>query len=361
MSQQRIPQLDGLRGIAILLVIFDHYIPPLFTAPLGSATAYLLKFLVYLGGEGVDLFFSLSGFLIANILLANRAASNYFKVFYWRRLLRIFPLYYLLLSIFFTITWCWPQAIDLHGVPWWSYLIHSQNLFMAATRDYGPWALAPTWSLAIEEQFYFLAPLLIYMVRPAVLRPLLIMLMLSGLALRLAVYAFLDQPDVFSYLLLPTHADSMLLGVWCAVLLDRKHVLRFCHPIVACVLICTGVLLTARQTHLLQPLGFTLCAMGNAMLLLMAVEHKSPALQQITTWAWLRKVGILAYGLYLIHFGMLQVTHYMLGLDIERGERSALATLIAAILSFVLAWILYRSYESPLIKIGHRLSYRQSD
>src|SRR6266446_4286628 len=95
-SSLRVPELDGLRGIAILLVIVWHYAVELFAREPGSTAAYGLAVL-RLSWSGVDLFFVLSGFLIGGILIDNRGARNYFRVFYFRRVCRIVPLYYLCL------------------------------------------------------------------------------------------------------------------------------------------------------------------------------------------------------------------------------------------------------------------------
>ena len=95
----RNPELDGIRGMAILLVLMWHYVAAQVQTEPGSAAAYVLK-LSSLTWAGVDLFFVLSGFLIGRILLENRTAPNYFKAFYTRRACRIFPLYYVMFAAF---------------------------------------------------------------------------------------------------------------------------------------------------------------------------------------------------------------------------------------------------------------------
>src|SRR5206468_10157147 len=141
--QQKIPQLDGIRGVAILVVIIHNSgkFPRLFAN----------------GWMGVDLFFVLSGFLITGILLDTKESEGYFKNFYIRRCLRIWPLYYSLLVLMFVLV---PllRPSEAHIVfekssPWWAYPLFLQNfLIPISTNAAGP--LAITWSLAIEEQFY---------------------------------------------------------------------------------------------------------------------------------------------------------------------------------------------------------------
>lgn len=98
-STRRLPELDGIRALAILLVLYWHFGSNQFTPQLGRYTFYFYR-AGSLCWSGVDLFFVLSGFLLGGILLDNRHAPNLFKVFYIRRFCRIFPLYYLWMGIF---------------------------------------------------------------------------------------------------------------------------------------------------------------------------------------------------------------------------------------------------------------------
>src|ERR1700730_6086504 len=154
--QRRLPQLDGVRGIAILLVMLvntsDKY------------PALHLDHLVGNGWMGVDLFFALSGFLITGILLDTKGSPDYFKNFYARRALRILPLYSsILLLMFVVIPLLRPsdaRTIFERSSPWWAYPLFLQNfLLTVSTLAAGP--LGTTWSLAIEEQFYLVWPLVV--------------------------------------------------------------------------------------------------------------------------------------------------------------------------------------------------------
>jgi peptidoglycan/LPS O-acetylase OafA/YrhL len=161
----RIPELDGIRGTAIALVLFHH----LFIFPLVPGS-FLSRFVIplRLSWTGVDLFFVLSGFLIGGILLDARKAPNYFQVFYSRRFFRILPIYAAMLLII-------PALAMVAGVlhlenyrwlggnplPWYSYWTFTQNFWMARTNVSGLMILVITWSLAIEEQFYLTLPVLI--------------------------------------------------------------------------------------------------------------------------------------------------------------------------------------------------------
>jgi peptidoglycan/LPS O-acetylase OafA/YrhL len=157
----RLPTLDGLRGVAILLVLLSHL-----TLYSEMSTTTLLdrayQRATLAGWVGVDLFFVLSGFLITGILLDLKGSSRFFRTFYARRVLRIFPLYYAFLAIFYIAL---PQLLSskdqvlrlLADQKW--YWLYLQNLQMARDGWPVPKYLAHFWSLAVEEQFYLIWPL----------------------------------------------------------------------------------------------------------------------------------------------------------------------------------------------------------
>jgi|tagenome__1003787_1003787.scaffolds.fasta_scaffold20907093_3 peptidoglycan/LPS O-acetylase OafA/YrhL len=138
LRQERSNLLDAVRGVAILMVVLFHYFP----TPLTN-----------FGWTGVNLFFILSGFLIGGILIDYQASSKYYSTFYARRAFRIVPLYALDVALFAILV-----GLDQ---PLWHYATFIQNFTWSAHGDVGPGWMAPTWSLAIEEQFYLLLPLIV--------------------------------------------------------------------------------------------------------------------------------------------------------------------------------------------------------
>src|SRR5437764_12858768 len=143
-----VPEVDGLRGIAILLVLVHHFGPHVQSPWVQRA--------MHLGWIGVDLFFVISGFLITGILLRTRADQQYYSNFYMRRALRIFPLYYLLLFSVFTLIplveggpYFETAFVAESGSPAW-YLFYLGNVREAITGHEPAYFLAPLWSLSIE-------------------------------------------------------------------------------------------------------------------------------------------------------------------------------------------------------------------
>src|SRR5271170_207550 len=168
-SPGRIPELDGLRGLAILLVVICHYIADAEHSQLGFWWHHFLSALS-VGWSGVDLFFVLSGFLIGGILLDSRNSPRYFRTFYLRRIYRILPIYYTWVALYAAIVavgvYLLPgrmpvAARDLGVVP--VYVLFLQNAFSSPSVFQAQW-LGVTWSLAVEEQFYLFAPPLVRMI-----------------------------------------------------------------------------------------------------------------------------------------------------------------------------------------------------
>jgi peptidoglycan/LPS O-acetylase OafA/YrhL len=242
---KRIPELDGIRGMAIAMVIVWHYFSAPSIAngfPAGSALAYL-QAACRLSWSGVDLFFVLSGFLIGGILLDSRESPNYFRTFYTRRFFRIVPIYAAMLVLTHPLM----QPLDRHQVGrWWICPLFLQNFWMAAKNDWGLWAV--TWSLAVEEQFYLTLPLIIRKVNLQTHVWLISAAIATSPVLRSLIFIFAPHHLLAAFVLMPCRADALLLGVLGAVLvrdLEWKEKLErimpfcsllslFCWPVLCC-------------------------------------------------------------------------------------------------------------------------------
>ena len=220
----RFPALDGIRALAVTMVFFDHYGG-------GSHGGFVLRLLNRIrenGWAGVDLFFVLSGFLITGILFDTRNDSHFFKRFFARRSLRIFPVFYLMCSILLLLTpvlhyrWHWLQLTFL--VYFGNFFAnHDFRLYEVASSTYpGATALiGHLWSLCVEEQFYLLWPLVVWTVRDRV-RLLWIAsgICLLALSLRIAMcFTFPTEAETWIIRTLPFRMDSLLFGAILALLL----------------------------------------------------------------------------------------------------------------------------------------------
>ena len=209
-----IPQFDGLRGLSILAVFAAH---SEFLRALPHA-----HFLEY-GRVGVDLFFVLSGFLITGILLDTRTSPHYFRNFYARRALRIWPLYYIILTIIFVAS---SRLGNSFGRPtgqvWPYFYFYAQNLSSHLPIPYG---LGPTWSLAIEEQFYLTWPLLVFLLRKRFLAITLVCAVLLSLTLRVIAFKS-GAPLKFIHEFTLCRLDSIALGCLAAIWLRSLGMYR---------------------------------------------------------------------------------------------------------------------------------------
>ncbi len=210
-----------MRALAILSVVAWHYLG------IGDGPASTPWRIFMAGRSGVDLFFVLSGYLITGILLANADAPNYFSSFYGRRSFRILPIYGIMLAIYLIGRKLGGSAPILFGgpLPWWSYAIGLQNIWMTIHQNYGAAWLAGTWSLAIEEQFYLIFPLVIYLLPSRMLPRLLIALLVLAPLGRMIAGGFGDRFGY--YVLMPLRADILAIGALIAWL----EFFRLDHPI----------------------------------------------------------------------------------------------------------------------------------
>jgi peptidoglycan/LPS O-acetylase OafA/YrhL len=212
--RSHIPALDGVRGIAVLLVLAHHYGHPV---------------VARIGWVGVDLFFVLSGFLNTGILLDTRDQERFFRTFYARRSLRIFPLYYGLLIVSFVVLPLTPLArqtgiAELEPIQSWLWL-YGSNILLAWRNAWvlrnDVFGFGHLWSLAVEEHFYLVWPAVVYWVAPRQLFVVCIVGMVSALAGRLLWALSLPEHGFACYVLTPFRADSLIAGAIVAVLMRQ--------------------------------------------------------------------------------------------------------------------------------------------
>lgn len=308
--------LDGVRGLAIFLVLLHHFPPLLEPTGLG---AKVIKRVCGLGWVGVDLFFVLSGFLITRILLASRSEkTGYFKRFYMRRTLRIFPLYYA--TILFVV-WVVPLLFTLSGESvallgergrW--LLIYAQNIVIAARGD---WAFSSAqinmnhfWSLAVEEHFYLVWPALVFFSSRRALTRVSVAILVLAPVLRFALVRS-SVGNIAAFVLTPCRIDSMAIGGLLALAETderaRASLARLApYAGIGALALFVPVALRSRSFEPMEPLiatlGFSLLAIASASLLAHLVFSQESRLTAAFQSRPLMTLGKYSYGLYVLHF-----------------------------------------------------------
>ncbi len=364
----RVPELDGVRGLAILLVLIWHYLQGQLVPESGPVFAIAKQALGFTW-SGVDLFFVLSGFLIAGILIDNRDKRGYFKTFYIRRVCRIFPLYYLNLALFTVLgglalyqTPSLARLLQVTPVPEWSYWLFLQNIYMGMYNSFGPEWLAVTWSLAVEEQFYLVLPLVIRYV-PVSRLP----FVLAWFAV-MAVYLRNEAPGFGAYINTPWRADSLMVGALLALLVRRPVFIRFVSSgpgrrVVYSLfgLLLAGALLANLSDQRPFSLTFTYLWLAclYALLILILLLKKQGVLNRIFRNRFLIWLGAISFGVYLIHQPVSGVLHGVFGnrVPVMASWQDAAITLLALCFTLLMAYGSYRYYERWFIRLGHRYRY----
>jgi len=367
-SSQRIPELDGLRGVAIMLVLIYHYveIPPA-AVDLVSKTLFGSTWLFYaylptrLMWSGVDLFFVLSGFLIGGILLDNRESARYYWVFYARRIHRIFPIYYLMVAFVTVGVWIWPLSPLFQGsMPMWAFIIYAQNLMGDYTK--APDSLEVTWSLAVEEQFYLIFPLIVKLCSRRVLVWLLGAIILGAPLFRaLLIIRGFGFESV--YPLLPARADSLALGVIAAIIVrseeSKNWIREHSKSLYLCLLGLFGLLPTLLKwtTYMyVGTLGYSILSVTYFLLIVLLLVTPFPMMKAIFSISWLRWLGKVSYCVYLIHHPV-RIGLFMLFLPaidpVIADPQSVLVTIFALGVTFAIAQISWWVIEKPLIGRAH--------
>jgi peptidoglycan/LPS O-acetylase OafA/YrhL len=361
--------LDGIRGLAILLVFLAHIYG---TVHYFRATAMGgILALAAVGWTGVDLFFVLSGFLITGILIRAVNGPRYFRNFYIRRALRILPVFYgvfLLLAIltpFLHLEWHRGHI---------AYLVYCQNIAMSffpgLTVVNPAIYLTHFWSLAVEEQYYMLWPGAIWLLRDErKVMKLCLFLIAFGILLRIALIWLLPSRLALDlvYRGLPTHWDGLLLGSWLALAMRRWSIEQLRRPVQWLlgigVFVFIGAGLYARSlafyTPAMEIFGLPALPLVFAGLLFNCFIPGSWELRFFGL-RFLRFLGRYSYGIYVYHVLffpiMVQGLHWLQAHVPSRAAADLIYLLLWCLTSVTVAFLSYRYFELPFLNMKERFA-----
>lgn len=365
------PALDGLRALAFIATFLVHYGPMAWNTPI-----------VRWGWVGVDLFFVLSGFLITGILSDTKERPDFFKTFYVRRALRIFPLFYgfwivvLLLTPLFHVQWN-RAAVELAAYVgnWFFPFVKLQNIEPGLIYFSLPWGahhvcpfeLTHMWSLCVEEQFYMVWPAVVWLVRSK--RTLLHICLAAVVLGPIGRFLFIHfHPIALQsgsiYVSTLTRVDSLLVGaaiaLWLRISSPKFHTMRIGAGVVGVGSpLLLAVLWFQEKSHpgatLADPvvctIGYTLIALTAAAVLLSAMGL-SQTMTRALQWKPLASLGRISYGLYFFH--LIPAKYFASKVDLFRHYHAVPVLLLIVFgYTYAAAWLSFRFYESRFLRLKH--------
>lgn len=371
----RLLVLDGLRALAICLVLFHHYSQKMGNTGLGDQFFFNLSNSAWIG---VDLFFVLSGFLITGILYDAKGSPSYFRTFYIRRSLRIFPIYYVMLLVIFVILPFFQHSIvdsyTLANQKW--FWLYGSN-YLTALKAWPDIAVAHLWSLAIEEHFYLLWPVVVFFGNKR-------QLLIGGAALVVGAMLFrfyaathatsADSIYVMTHYRIDTLVTGGLLALGWRTPAIRSALERHAGKATAVLLIAIVAGLTTslgfdwhHWSPVQQAAGFTLIALFFAAGHVVCLQLSGDSIfYQILTCSPAIWLGRLSYGMYLFH-RPIEVVAMELGLHpglhIQKGVPNWTYVLVYilgnALATALLAWLTWNLFEKHILRLKDHFTYQK--
>jgi len=375
--KQRLIELDGLRGFALVMILVYHSVSQEGEYPAGTFLAYLQRS-VGMGWTALDLFFVLSGFLIGGILMNARESGSYFKTFYARRFFRIVPVYFAwVLFYILLIAFAADEVVKFSNsglrpplnFSVWSHFLFLQNSFNLQLYGLaGAW-FGHLWSLAVEEQFYLVAPLVVRLVPPRYLKWVLGTVVLLAILARLYFRLVLDSPATLITTRTVCRMDALAMGMLAAIAVRSEtgrrwldqHLreLRFLLAALAVGVLMFFFFSYGSSTGGMQSIGFTWMAAFYAVVLLLAVQNRTGWLAAFLRTPLLLELGSVSYCVYLIHLVVNVSLHALLLHHPPRISTlsGVLVTLFAIGITYSIAKLSWIYFEGPLQRRGHAFKY----
>ena len=348
--------MDGLRGLAILLVVVYHNF------------GFINYF--FFGWLGVDLFFVLSGFLITNILLKTVSSPKFLSHFYLRRVLRIFPLYYLFVFLCLFIIPKLHPSFDIkyysdNQIWIWTYL---QNWLYIFNGNDGTNAMHHLWSLAVEEQFYLFWPLVILLLKkPKYLLIFISLALVAVLGLRLWIWTNHIVNLAYFNLYTFSRVDGICIGCMIALVhrINPDFFKKYTSWIVIFFAVMNFAFFFVNRRHAysfpyLALAGYTTFAMIFGLLVNEVVTGGTKFINIVFSLPILRFFGKISYGLYMFHWPVYLLlspwlfsifSHYL-----SNHLLNIAVSLLATFAAIAISWTSYRYYESYFLKLKDKLA-----
>lgn len=341
------PSLDGLRGLAVLLVFVFH------------TMSYVQIF--RLGWIGVDLFFVLSGFLITGILVDSKDKPGYYKNFISRRALRIFPLYFFfIILILIVLPAIFPAiftGLDYYKQHQGWYWLYISNWLPLSTASGTSTLLDHLWSLSIEEQFYIFWPFIVLIASAKNLIRISLVLISGAVFIRYFGSSLLGNVRVFEYYNTFARVDSLLIGALVALLYRMKPIvlIKLALPLLLVSTLIIFIIIIMRKkldfANLID--SFSLWDVFFAAVLVFAISQRNNWLKSILNTKILKFFGKYSYGIYVYHQPV-----YKLMFDKVIGPYKVhftylpgTATAICLILTILTALLSYNILEKPFLQL----------
>ena len=359
MSKTFLPGLHGIRAIAAIAVIFAHTTAGLNQFGLDNRIFGVDQFgnviATDLAGFGVSMFFALSGFLITYLLMKERNAGGIdIKRFYMRRVLRIFPLYYLYLGLLLILLSYFGFAVEWEIVLMYVFLLGNVPFILGTPIDF----LGHFWSLGVEEQFYLFWPFLIKKIKNPLKWVLILLVLLMALKVGVRVYDVLyhqSKPSLFYTILHVNRFQCMMIGALGGILFIQKHpMLRFVrNRIVELLIWVIFVLAACNQFHMISVLDNEFIAFVTVVLIIQQISDNRIWFsmdQGIFNW-----LGDISYGLYVFHPMVLLIASKFIHFEGQDHLTDYLVAYGAVFLGTILvSYVSYVTIERFFLRIKDR-------